>query len=123
MPRLFKCSVGSDAAGKIRKVDTEVTVRVLAEKVVMSATLPDPQARLPLDAFDRADRDILLRVWNGHTIPTIRMPKLMVTPFHADEAPSRSLELANDCPAVHAAAYHLGQGVTRQAGCRPGEPA
>jgi hypothetical protein len=35
------------------------------------------------------------------------MPKLMVAPFHADEAPSGSLKLADDCPAVHAGMYDV----------------
>ena len=85
--------------------------------------LPDLQPRLSLDAFDRADRDILLGVWNGDPIQVISMPKLMVTPSYANQAPSGSLELANDCPAVHATAHHLDQGVARQGAGRPEAPA
>jgi hypothetical protein len=68
--------------------------------------LPDLESGLPLDAFDRADRDILSRVRDGHPIRPVPMSKLMVTALYADEPPSRSLELANDFPAVHAGAYN-----------------
>jgi hypothetical protein len=49
-------------------------------------------------------------MWNGYSIWPIAMSKLMVTPFCADEAPSRSLKLADDCPAVHAGVYDVHQG-------------
>jgi hypothetical protein len=81
----------------------------------MSAILPDFQTGLPFDAFDRADRDILFRVRNGHAMRPRRMTKLMVTPFHGDEAPSCSLELSNDCPAVHAGADDVQQRAAGQA--------
>jgi hypothetical protein len=81
----------------------------------MSAILPDLQTGLPLDAFDRTDRYILFRVRNGYPIRPSRMPKLMVTPFHADEAPSCSLELSNDRPAVHAGADDVHPGASGQA--------
>jgi hypothetical protein len=81
----------------------------------MSAILPDLQTGLPLDAFDRADRDILFRVRNGHPMRPSWMPKLMVIPFYADEAPSCSLEPADDYPALHADADDVHRGAAGQA--------
>jgi hypothetical protein len=81
----------------------------------MSAILPDLQTGLPLDAFDRAYWYILFRVRNGHPMRPSWMPKLMVTPFHADEAPSCSLELSNDRPAVHGGADDVHPGAAGEA--------
>ena len=117
VPGLFKRATGGDAARKIREVDAEVAVRVLAQKSdVGRQRLPPPdcQAGLPLDALNRADRDIFLRVWNGHAIRPIWMPKLMMAALHAHAAPTGRLELADDCPAVHAGVYDAHGKAARQ---------
>jgi hypothetical protein len=66
----------------------------------MGCRLPELHPGLPFDAFDRADRHVLSRVWNGHSIRQMRMPKLMMAPLVSHETPSGGLKLADDRPAV-----------------------
>jgi hypothetical protein len=73
--RFLECAADGDAAGKVRKIDAVVAIGVLAQQSDVgrqSSSPPQLDPGLPLDALDRANRNILLGMKDRHDLLCVR---------------------------------------------------
>jgi hypothetical protein len=99
----LKRAPGGDAARKIREIDTEIAVGILAKErdVSRQRLPPEFHARLPLDTLDRANRHILSGMRNGHNLLRLWMHEVVVTSGRREVDPSGITQLPDDRPTIY----------------------
>src|SRR5262245_18106465 len=102
LDRLFIRRSSSHRARKIRERDTKIRALILMhDSDVVPHGLPQLQTGLLLNALQRADRNVGVRMRHCHKASLPRMLKLKVAALLPNLLPTRTLQCRNHLPTAH----------------------